>query len=81
METKKNKVLINVRTRWINMLSRVKRVMEEYHTLLIKMAFDMPNKIKVITNLDHLVDVEVILSLSCDFPLLEAMHKVIKFNQ
>jgi hypothetical protein len=28
-----------------------------------------------------LVDVEVILSLSCDFPLLEAMHKVIKFNQ
>jgi hypothetical protein len=55
--------------------------MEEYHTLLIKMAFDMPNKVKVIANLDHLVDVEVILGLSCDFPLLETMHTIIKFNQ
>jgi hypothetical protein len=81
METKRNKILINVRIRWINMLSRVKRVMAKYRTLLIKMAFDMPNKVKVITNLDHLVDVEVILGLSCDFPLLEAMHKIIKFSQ
>ncbi len=42
--------------------------MEEYRTLLIKMAF-------------NLVDVEVILGLRCDFPLLEAMHKIIKFSQ
>ncbi len=56
-------------------------MMEEYRTLLIKMAFNVPNKVKVIANLDHLVDVEVILGLRCDFPLLEAMHKIIKFSQ
>jgi hypothetical protein len=81
MKTKKNKVLLNVHTKWINMFSRMKQVMEEYHTLLIKMAFDKPKKVRVIANLDHLVDVEVILGLSCGFPLLEAMYNVINFSQ
>jgi hypothetical protein len=45
------------------------------------MAFDVPKKVKVIANLDHLLDVEMILGLSCVFPLLEAMHNVIKFSQ
>jgi len=47
----------------------MKQVMEEYCTLLIKMTFDVPKKVKVIANLDHLVDVEVILGLPCVFPL------------
>jgi len=59
----------------------MKRVIEEYRTFLIKMTFDKPKKVKVIANLDHSVDVEVILGLSCDFPLLEAMYNVINFSQ
>ncbi len=45
------------------------------------MAFDKLKKVRVIANLDHLVDVEVILGLSCDFPLLETMYNVINFSQ
>jgi len=59
----------------------MKRAMEEYRTLLIKMAFDKPKKVRVIANLNHLVDVEVTLGLSCNFPLLESMYNVINFSQ
>ncbi len=38
---------------------------------------DVPKKVHVIANLDHLLDVEMILGLSCVFPLLKAMHNVI----
>jgi hypothetical protein len=45
------------------MLSPTKRVMEEYHIVLVKMALDSPIKSKATTNLQPLVDVEVMLSL------------------
>jgi hypothetical protein len=40
MVTKGNKILRNVKTRWISMLSPTKTIMEKYKTLLVKMALD-----------------------------------------
>jgi hypothetical protein len=40
METKRNKIICNVKTRWISMLSLVKRVLAKYKTLLVKMVMD-----------------------------------------
>jgi len=42
MATKGNKILQNVKTRWVLMLNPTKRVMAEYKTLLMKMALDNP---------------------------------------
>jgi hypothetical protein len=42
-------------------------MMKEHHTLLIKMAIDVSKEVKVVANLDHLVDVELLLGLSCVF--------------
>lgn len=39
MQTKGNKFLQNVKTRWIFMLSPTKRMMEKYKTLLVKMVW------------------------------------------
>jgi hypothetical protein len=40
METKRNKILCNIKTQWIFMLSPAKIVMAKYKTLLVKMAMD-----------------------------------------
>jgi hypothetical protein len=58
-----------------------KQVMKEYRTLLLKMGLDATIEVKVNVNLTHMVDVEVLLGLSCVFPLLEIMHNLIKFSK
>jgi ABC-type polysaccharide/polyol phosphate export permease len=40
METKGNKLLCNIKIRWISMLNPMKHVLEEYRLLLLKMAID-----------------------------------------
>jgi hypothetical protein len=40
METKRNKILKNVCTRWISMLASTNQMMEEYHTFSLKMGLD-----------------------------------------
>jgi hypothetical protein len=42
MQTKGNKILRNVKTKWISMLSLAKKVMVKYKTLLVKMALGNP---------------------------------------
>jgi hypothetical protein len=54
--------------------------MEEYCTLLVKMAFDSPTKTKVVANLQLLVVVEVMLCLLCIIPLFELVHSHMKFS-
>jgi hypothetical protein len=66
-------------SRWINILVPTKQVMEEFHTLMLKTRFDTPIKVKIVVNLKHLVDVKVLLGLSCVFSLLEVVHNLIKF--
>jgi hypothetical protein len=54
-------------------LSLAKRVVEEYHTLLVEMALDSPIEVKATTNLQLLVNVEVMLCLSYILLLLESI--------
>jgi uncharacterized circularly permuted ATP-grasp superfamily protein len=59
METKRNKLLHNIKIWWISMLSPLKHVLEEYRPLLMKMTLDSIIVAQVATNLDQLCDVQV----------------------
>jgi hypothetical protein len=64
METKGNKILCNVKTRWISMLSPTNRIMVKYRTWLLEMAKD--NYINQ--------QVNSILSMSVTFKLCSSLH-------
>jgi hypothetical protein len=74
LEMKGNKILRNVKTRWISLLSLAKRVMAKYRTFLVKMVLDN------LTN-QHLCDFQILLGLPCILTLLEFVHALIKFAQ
>jgi hypothetical protein len=66
METKGNKIVCNMKTWWISMLSLVKIIMVEYITLLSKMAMDNnTNQVKI--NFEHLYDLEIVLNFAHAF--------------
>ena len=87
METKAKKILRNVETRWISMRGPAQRVLSEYKLLLAKMGVDMgpPTGPKgpagAAGNFSCLSDIEVLLSLSCFIPLVNAVHSLIKLTQ
>jgi len=81
MATKGNKIIWNVKTRWISMLSPTKRVMVEYKTLLMKITLDNPTNQQAMLNYEHLCDIHILLGLACILPLLESVHALIKFAQ
>jgi hypothetical protein len=80
METNGNKILQNIKTRWISMLSPLLHVLSKYHTLFMKMALDATITFAK-SNLCLLTNVEMLLRLNVVMPLLEAMHYLIKFAQ
>jgi hypothetical protein len=61
------------------MLRPTKKVLAEYTTLLIKMAMDSFTNHQTKFNYEHLCDLQILLELSCIFPLLEFVHVYIKF--
>jgi hypothetical protein len=69
------------------MRSPAKRVMYEYTTLMVKMGFDMipgpgqRSNAGAGDNFDYLVHIEVLLSLACFIPQLDAVHYLIKLSQ
>jgi hypothetical protein len=88
METKGLKILRDVKTRWLSMVSPLKRVMSEYRTLIQKMQEDSkdattPHASREVakTNFSLLVDVSVPIALTCFLPLLETVHYLVKFSQ
>jgi hypothetical protein len=62
-------------------------MLSEYKTLIIKMGLDMtptPNyrvPARAKANFDYLVDIEMLLSLSCVMPLSNVVHRLIKLSQ
>jgi hypothetical protein len=64
METKGNKLLRNIKTQWINILSPLKHLLEEYYPLLMKMALDSTIVAQATTNLDQFCDVQMMLGMS-----------------
>jgi hypothetical protein len=87
METKGLKILRNIKTRWISMLGPSVRVMNEYHTLLVKMLQDsqLKNAKAHAKNaeacLDHLIDIQIVIALSVCMPMLRLSNVLIKFAQ
>jgi hypothetical protein len=55
--------------------------MEKYKTLLMKMALDMDANSQVVTNFEHLVDLDMLLYLYYILRFLGYVHSLIKFYQ
>ncbi len=68
MATKGNKIIQNVKTRWILMLNFTKIIMVEYKTLLVKMALDNITNQQVMLNYEHLCDLHILFRFICIFP-------------
>ena len=97
MQAKGLKILKNVKTRWISMLSPAVRVMNEYRVLLVKMSLDSQRPVEedlgkngkvdkkcmalARKNLNHLTDIQVLLGLSGLLPLLRCVHSLMQFAQ
>jgi hypothetical protein len=69
MKTKGSKILWNVKTRWISMLSTTKWVMSMYMPLVAKMAENNPSLMAARVNFELLCDVNLLISLSCLLPM------------
>ena len=70
---KERKILNNVKTQWISMLSPLKPVLSEYRVFIIKMYTNMQSKPIVKgaeANFSCLIDVKTELSLAATLPLL-----------
>ena len=84
-------MLRNVKTQWISLLEPLKRILEEYKILIVKMYKDVAVKEPALTqkqavsresakhNCDLLCDVATLLALPCVLPLLECMNELMKF--
>jgi hypothetical protein len=88
METKGLKIIRNIKTRWLSMLSPLKRVISEYRTLVQKMQEDSLDSTSTFAsressraNLELLLDISVPIALTCFLPLLETLHYLVKFSQ
>jgi hypothetical protein len=80
MKAKGNKILQNVRTHWINMLSPTKRALSMYMPLIANMAKDIPSLMVAQVNFKFFCDVNLLISFSCLMPMLETIHALIKFK-
>ncbi len=63
------------------MLNLAIHVMNEYHVLLVKMQQGSSIVQVAMTNLEHLVDIQIMLGLSCLLPFLRSIHSLMKFAQ
>jgi len=81
LATRGQKLLQNVKTRWINMLNLLKCVMSKYKSLIVKIHLDSYKTKATQNNLVLFNDLEFNLGLPCLLPMLEAMHILIKIAQ
>jgi hypothetical protein len=73
METKRFKILCNIKTKWIYMVVPSKVVLEEFKTLLVKMVEDVVTNEYVVINYELLCDIEIVLGFTYLLPMLEAL--------
>ncbi|CAM6083703.1 unnamed protein product [Calypogeia fissa] len=84
VETKGNRTLRNVKTRWISMLAPLKLIMQEYKTLIVKMSSDLSDRdypALAWKNLLLLCDIQTFLLLACLIPLLNTANDLVKMAQ
>jgi hypothetical protein len=63
------------------MLNPLKCVLRKYKSLVVKMHIDASKSKPTKKILDLLCDLELVLGLPCIFPMLEAVHTLIKYAQ
>jgi len=56
-------------------------VLREYKSFIVKMHMGAPKNKLVVKNLDLLCDLELVFGLPCNLPILEVVHKLIKYIQ
>lgn len=97
LHSKGLKILKNIKTRWISMLSPAVRVMNKYRVLFVKMQRDSvaptadgdgnagkkdKGLMKLASkNLAYLCDFRIVLGLAGLLPMLRSVHSLIKFSQ
>ncbi len=79
LESKGNKLLKNIKTQWISMLSPCKKFFIKYKLLVVKMVEDINHIENAKSNYKLLCYVETLLGLACILPCLETME--FKFAQ
>jgi hypothetical protein len=67
-----------MKMKWISKLSRIKKVMVKYMTILAKISVDMGLNFQVATNFDLLVNLDILLS---HYYMLELMHNWLNFHK
>jgi hypothetical protein len=78
INTKNNKLLRNVKTYWISMLSPTKWIYVKYRFIIVKMYSENSKSDKALRNLDAMCDVKLILGLLSILPLFECVHMFTK---
>jgi hypothetical protein len=63
------------------MMSHAIRVMNKYRTLVVKMMEDQDNVDTAKTSFHHLIDVQIVISLSCLVPMLKCLHSLMQLGQ
>jgi hypothetical protein len=58
------------------MMSPAIRVMNEYRTLVVKMMEDQNDVDSAKTSFHHLIDIQIVLSLSSLIPMLKSLHQL-----
>jgi hypothetical protein len=81
LETKGLKILRQVKTRWLSMMSPAIRMMNEYKTLVVKMMEDEQAVDAAKTSFQHLMDIQIVVSLSCLIPMLKSLHQLMQLGQ
>jgi hypothetical protein len=84
LKIKGGKILNNVKTRWISMLPPLRRVLQEYRPLIIKLYGDTLVKPAIKgskKNYNMLADVRRLFSLAVIIPLLQTVKNLIVFAQ
>ncbi len=74
-----NKILWNMKTRRISMLSLAKRLKAKYKTFSVKMVLDNHTNQQVKQNYEQLCDLQILLGFAYILPLLKSMHALIEF--
>ena len=81
LETKGLKILRQVKTKWLSVMSPAIKVMNEYKTLVVKMMEDEQAVDAAKTSFQHLVDIQIVVSLSCFIPILKSLHQLKQLGQ
>jgi hypothetical protein len=76
LETKGWKINCNVMKKWISMFTFVKRVLQVYKPLVVKVVDDNAKNAK--NNYELLCDCDTILGLTCVLPMMEVVQTLSK---